>query len=165
MAFLCFLLVLCLVVLVLAAGAEVAESAVAPDFGASAAMDAAAKPKVSNAVVIRVADFFMGSPKRWLRLERCEEYDGFAHFSRDEDHFTLSGAALGSGRFFERTCHTRYPTTAALASIIKILPIVGLRNISQPSNGISDAVMIVVNHSAQRFCIHKPTPSTAKTAA
>jgi hypothetical protein len=26
-------------------------------------MDAAAKPKVNNAVVIRVADFFMGSPK------------------------------------------------------------------------------------------------------
>jgi hypothetical protein len=60
--FLCFLVVeLCF--LDLAAGAEVAESAVAPDFGASAAMDAAAKPKVNNAVVIRVADFFMGSPK------------------------------------------------------------------------------------------------------
>ena len=58
----CFLLVLCLVVLVLVAGAEVAESAVAPDFGASAAMEAAAKPKVNNAVVMRVADFFMRSP-------------------------------------------------------------------------------------------------------
>jgi len=57
--FLCFL-VLCF--LALAAGAEVVESAVAPDFGASAAMEAAAKPKVNKAVVIRVADFFMRSP-------------------------------------------------------------------------------------------------------
>jgi len=121
--FLCFLaVVLCFLVL---AGAEVAVSAVAPDFGASAAMDAAAKPKVSNAVVIRVADFFMGSPNGWLKLERCEEYDGLAHFSRDEDHFTLIEAAVGSGLFFERTCHTRYATTAALASSIKILPMVG----------------------------------------
>ena len=57
----CFLAVLCF--LVLAAGAEVVESAaVAPDFGASAAMEAAAKPKVNKAVVIRVADFFMRSP-------------------------------------------------------------------------------------------------------
>jgi hypothetical protein len=68
-AFLAFLLVLCFLALDLAAGAEVAESAVAPDFGASAAMDAAAKPKVSNAVVIRVADFFIRSPNGWLRLQ------------------------------------------------------------------------------------------------
>jgi hypothetical protein len=35
-------------------------------------MDAAAKPKVSNAVVIRVADFFMGSPNGWLRLSAAK---------------------------------------------------------------------------------------------
>jgi hypothetical protein len=69
-AFLCFLL-LCLVVLVLVAGAVVPVSAAigAADFGISAAIEAAAKPKVNKAVVIRVAVFFMRSPNGWLRLQ------------------------------------------------------------------------------------------------
>jgi hypothetical protein len=47
-----------------AAGAGVVLSAAAgvPLFGASAAIEAAARPKVNRAVVIRVADFFMRSP-------------------------------------------------------------------------------------------------------
>ena len=61
MAFLCFLLV-CLWVLVAGAGVAVSAAIGAADFGISAAMDAAAKPKVNNAVVMRVADFFMRSP-------------------------------------------------------------------------------------------------------
>jgi hypothetical protein len=46
------------------AGVEVAVSAAvgAADFGASAAIEAAAKPKLNNAVVIRVADLFMRTP-------------------------------------------------------------------------------------------------------
>jgi hypothetical protein len=44
------------------AGAEAPEAAGVPAAGASAAMEAAAKPKVNRAVVIRVADFFMRSP-------------------------------------------------------------------------------------------------------
>jgi hypothetical protein len=74
--FLCFLLLvlLCLWVLAEEAGAALSAAAGVPDFGASAAIEAAAKPKVNNAVVIRVADFFMRSPKRWCGLERCEEY-------------------------------------------------------------------------------------------
>jgi hypothetical protein len=90
-AFLCFLAV-CLVVLVLVAGAGVAVSAAigAADFGISAAMEAAAKPNVNKAVVMRVADFFMRSPNGWLRLKRCEEYDGLTRQNRDEDHFTFT---------------------------------------------------------------------------
>ena len=104
----CFLVV-CLAVLVLVVGAAVAVSAAAgaADFGVSAAMEAAAKPKVNKAVVMRVADFFMRSPNGWLRLKRCEEYDGLTRYNRDEDHFTLTLRALGTGRFFVRTCHTR----------------------------------------------------------
>ena len=56
---LCFLPECLCVVL---AGAEVPEAAGVPAAGASAAMEAAAKPKVNRAVVIRVADFFMRSP-------------------------------------------------------------------------------------------------------
>jgi len=62
-AFLCFLLVLLLLwVLAFGAGAELSAAAGVPLFGASAAIEAAARPKVSKAVVIRVADFFMRSP-------------------------------------------------------------------------------------------------------
>jgi hypothetical protein len=60
-AFLCFLL-LALWVLALGAGAELSAAAGVPALGASAAIEAAAKPKVNKAVVIRVADFFMRSP-------------------------------------------------------------------------------------------------------
>jgi hypothetical protein len=74
-AFLCFLLE-CLVVLVLGAGVAVSAAIGAADFGMSAAIEAAAKPNVNKAVVMRVADFFMRSPNGWLRLKRCEEYDG-----------------------------------------------------------------------------------------
>jgi hypothetical protein len=62
--FLCFLAE-CLWALVVDEALELSAPAA---FGASAAMEAAAKPKVNNAVVIRVADFFMRSPNRWLRL-------------------------------------------------------------------------------------------------
>ena len=70
MAFLAFLLVcLAVLALVLVAGAGVAvvvSAAIgAADFGMSAAIEAAAKPRVNNAVVIRVADFFMRSPNGW----------------------------------------------------------------------------------------------------
>jgi hypothetical protein len=54
------------VLLVFAAGAGVAvavSAAVgAADFGASAAIEAAARPKLNKAVVIRVADLFMRTP-------------------------------------------------------------------------------------------------------
>ena len=63
-AFLCFLLV-CFVDLVEVAGAELSAAAGVPVLGASAAMEAAASPKANKAVLIRVADFFMRSPKRW----------------------------------------------------------------------------------------------------
>jgi hypothetical protein len=66
-AFLCFLLVLALWVLALGAGAELSAAAGVPLFGASAAIEAAARPKVNKAVVIRVADFFMRSPKNVVR--------------------------------------------------------------------------------------------------
>ena len=102
----CFLVV-CLAVLVLVAGVAVSAATGAAVFGVSAAMEAAAKPKVNKAVVMRVADFFMRSPNGWLRLKRCEEYDGLKLFGRDEDHFTLSEGAVWSARFFVRTCHTR----------------------------------------------------------
>ena len=64
MVFLCFLVVV-VCFLALGAGAGVAVSAAvgAADFGMSAAIDAAAKPRVIKAVVIKVADFFMRSPK------------------------------------------------------------------------------------------------------
>jgi hypothetical protein len=59
--FLCFLL-LCLWDLVAGAGDVLSAAAGVPLFGASAAIEAAARPKVNRAVVIRVADFFMRSP-------------------------------------------------------------------------------------------------------
>jgi NAD-dependent SIR2 family protein deacetylase len=53
------------------AGAELSAAAGVPDFGASAAIEAAARPKVNKAVVIRVADFFMRSPNVvWARADR-----------------------------------------------------------------------------------------------
>jgi hypothetical protein len=62
-AFLCFLgAALCLWDFVEGAGAELSAAAGVPLFGASAAIEAAARPKVNKAVVIRVADFFMRSP-------------------------------------------------------------------------------------------------------
>jgi hypothetical protein len=60
--FLCFLVVLALWDLAFGAGAELSAAAGVPLFGASAAIEAAARPKVNKAVVIRVADFFMRSP-------------------------------------------------------------------------------------------------------
>jgi hypothetical protein len=74
-AFLCFLLLLW----DFAAGAAVDELAAAGAavFGASAAIETAAKAKLTKAVVIRVADLFMVSPKRWVRLQRREEYAVF----------------------------------------------------------------------------------------
>jgi hypothetical protein len=60
-AFLCFLLE-CLWDFAEGAGAAVSAAAGVPAFGASAAIEAAARPKVNKAVVIRVADFFMRSP-------------------------------------------------------------------------------------------------------
>ena len=75
----CFLLLLCL--WDLAVGAELDELAAgAVVFGASAAIETAAKAKLTNAVVIRVADLFMISPKRWVRLQRREEYAVFTAF-------------------------------------------------------------------------------------
>ena len=59
--FLCFL-ALCLWDLAEGAGALLSAAAGVPLFGASAAIEAAARPKVNKAVVIRVADFFMRSP-------------------------------------------------------------------------------------------------------
>jgi len=63
-------------------------------------------------------------------------------------------------------------TTIITASLIPLevwemihQPTVGLKNSSHTSNGIREAVMITVSHSAQRFCIHKPIPSVANTAA
>jgi hypothetical protein len=90
--FLLVCLVVLLLLLVAGAGVAVAVSAAvgAAVFGMSAAMEAAAKPKVNKAVVMRVADFFMRSPNGWLRLKRCEEYDGLTRYTRDEDHFTLT---------------------------------------------------------------------------
>jgi hypothetical protein len=46
------------------AGAELSAAAGVPLFGASAAIEAAARPSVNKAVVIRIAGFFMRSPKR-----------------------------------------------------------------------------------------------------
>jgi hypothetical protein len=61
-AFFCLLLGLWVLDLAFGAGAELSAAAGVPVFGASAAIEAAARPKVNNAVVIRVADFFMRSP-------------------------------------------------------------------------------------------------------
>jgi hypothetical protein len=61
-AFFALLLDLCALVLAFGAGAELSAAAGVPVFGASAAIEAAARPKVNKAVVIRVADFFMRSP-------------------------------------------------------------------------------------------------------
>jgi hypothetical protein len=53
------------------AGAELLAAAGVPVFGASAAIEAAARPKVNKAVVIRVADFFMRSPNVvWAKAAR-----------------------------------------------------------------------------------------------
>jgi hypothetical protein len=41
----------------------------------------------------------------------------------------------------------------------------GCRWISKISNGIREPVMIAVNHSAQRFASHRPTPSVRNSAA
>jgi len=57
---LCFLL--CLWDFVVGAGVPVSAYDGVAGVGISAARDAAAKPKVKNAVLIRVADFFMRSP-------------------------------------------------------------------------------------------------------
>ena len=119
--FLCFFAV-CLWDLVEVAGAELSAAAGVPVFGASAAMEAAASPKANKAVLIRVADFFMRSPKRWCGLKRCEEYDGIGRLGRDEDHFTMGG---WRSAWVLRTCHTRYPTTATFANKISTLPMVG----------------------------------------
>src|SRR3984885_14112480 len=140
--FLCFLL-LALWVLALGAGVVLSAAAGVPALGASAASEAAAKPKVNKAVVIRVADFFMRSPNVvWAKALR--EYDGIRHLSRDEDHFTM---ATSRDACVLRACHARQPNTATFASRIR------------------EAVLRVVSHSAQRFSIHKPMPATAKTAA
>jgi hypothetical protein len=56
----CFVVVV--LVLVAVAGVAVSAAIGAAVFGMSAAMEAAAKPNVNNAVVMRVADFFMRSP-------------------------------------------------------------------------------------------------------
>jgi plasmid maintenance system antidote protein VapI len=64
----------------LAAGAALVEleaAGAAALFGASAAIETAAKAKLTKAVVIRVADLFMISPKRWVILQRREEYAVF----------------------------------------------------------------------------------------
>ena len=103
--FLCFLAVVVdLWALALGAGAELSAAAGVPLFGASAAIEAAARPKANKAVVIRVADFFMRSPKRDVGRKRSEEYDGIRRFSRDEDHFTM---AMYRDAWVLRTCQTR----------------------------------------------------------
>jgi hypothetical protein len=84
--FLCFLL-LCLWVVLFVAGAAVSAAIGAADFGISAASEAAAKPKVNKAVVMRVADLFMKSPGRVVDKRR-EEYARSYALDRDEDHFT-----------------------------------------------------------------------------
>ena len=73
----CFLLLLCLWDLAAGAEVDVPAAAGAAVFGASAAIEAAAKAKLTNAALIRVADLFMISPKRWVRLQRREEYAVF----------------------------------------------------------------------------------------
>jgi hypothetical protein len=102
------------------AGAAVLVSAATgvADFGASAAIDAAAKPMVNNAVMIRDPDLVIKSPKRVV-LVRGEEYARSKPVHRDEDHFTnappraRSPAILSYAdrwmTFFlvRRTCHTR----------------------------------------------------------
>jgi hypothetical protein len=85
------------------AGAEAPEAAGVPAAGASAAMEAAAKPKVNKAVVIRVADFFMRSPNVVWAL-RCEEYDGMRRFGPHEDHFTIG---VWRNVWVLRTCQIR----------------------------------------------------------
>lgn len=99
----CFLLVLCLWDLAAGAGAELAAAAGVPAFGASAAIEAAARPKVNKQVLIRVADFFMRSPNV-VWAEALREYDGIRRLSRDEDHFTM---ARSRDACVLRTCHTR----------------------------------------------------------
>ena len=61
----CFLLLCLWAVLAAGAAVELLAAAGVPAFGASAAMEAAAKPRLNRAVVIRVADFFMRSPNGW----------------------------------------------------------------------------------------------------
>jgi hypothetical protein len=59
----------------------------AADFGMSADIAAAARPKVNKAEVIRVPDLIMRSPNGGMD-KQIGEYARSIHFIRDEDHFT-----------------------------------------------------------------------------
>jgi hypothetical protein len=87
--FLCFLLLLCL--WDLAAGALVPVSAAmgAADFGMSAAMEAAVKPKLNNATVIKVTGLFMRAPNGDMTQSAAQVTLKCVRLGRDEDHFTL----------------------------------------------------------------------------
>ena len=76
--------------LVAGAGAAVPVSAAtgAADLAHAAAIEAAAKPKVNKAVVIKVADLFMRSPNVGVG-QNAENTTGIRRFHRDEDHFTI----------------------------------------------------------------------------
>jgi hypothetical protein len=84
--FLCFLL-LCLWLALFVEGADESAAVGAADVGLPAAIEAAAKPSVNKAVVMRVADLFMKSPGRVIDKRR-EEYARSNLLHRDEDHFT-----------------------------------------------------------------------------
>jgi hypothetical protein len=86
-------LLLCFLLDFAGAAAAGAEAPAAGAEAASAAIALAAIPNDNRAAVIKVPDFFMGSPAGGIN-ERFEEYAGSAKFIRDEDHFTkLRGAA------------------------------------------------------------------------
>ncbi len=78
-AFLCFLLGLCDFVAAGFDGVVLSAAAGVAVFGGSAAIEAAAKPKVNNAVVISVAGLFIRSPSGG-NCKRREEYARFARF-------------------------------------------------------------------------------------
>jgi hypothetical protein len=82
---LCFLGFGASVVVPAAAGGSAAIGAA--DFGISADIAAAARPKVNNAVVIRVPDLVMRSPNGGID-KQIREYARSTRFIRDEDHFT-----------------------------------------------------------------------------
>jgi len=95
--FLCFLAGFGASVAVLeAAGASAVIGAAV--FGMSAAIEAAASPKVIKAEAIKIPDLFMASPTVG-KLKRMEEYAGSANLSRDEDHFTNRGGIARCGRY------------------------------------------------------------------
>jgi hypothetical protein len=85
----------------------------AADFGISAAIAPAARPKVNKAEAITVPDLFIASPAVG-KLQRREEYAGSIEFDRDEDHFTNCAAGIArSPRNLERL---RVPVCTGVAT-------------------------------------------------